>query len=265
MPSPFPGMDPYIEDPYFWSDFHGNFMGAIRAALNAVLPSRYIASTERHVWVRQVDTQKVRSLGDPDVQVADKGRSTQRGTAVATAPAPPALAPVLILLPLARQQGSRFVRIVDRRYRRIVTAVEVLSPSNKVAGEDGDVYRHKRNEYLGSRVNLVEIDFLRTGQRPALGAPPPKPSDYYVLVSRATAFPEVAFWPLSVRDPLPPLAIPLDPDVSDVALDLRACLDRAYEEGRYATDIDYSQPPIPPLNEGDAAWARELLAGHHQS
>jgi hypothetical protein len=261
MPSPFPGMDPYIEDPYFWSDFHGNFMGAIRAALNAVLPGRYIASTERHVWVRQVDNQTARSLGDLDVQVADKGRAAQGATAVATAPAPPALAPRLILLPLVREQGSRFVRIMDRRYRRVVTAVEVLSPSHKVSGEDGDVYRLKRSEYLGGRVNLVEIDFLRTGHRPSIGDPPPDPSDYYVLVSRATEFPETAFWPLFVRDPLPTLAVPLDPDVSDVPLDLRACLDRAYEEGRYASDIDYSQPPIPALNEADAAWAKALLAG----
>src|SRR5262245_43202088 len=260
MPSPFPGMDPYIEDPFFWTDFHSNFMGAIRAALNAVLPSRYIASTERHVWVCQVDPHTTHQLlGSPDVQVADKGRAAHTAMAVATAPAPTAVAPVIILLPLVRPQGSRFIQIVDRRYRRLVTAVEVLSPSNKVSGEDGDAFRHKRGEYLGGRVNLVEVDLLRSGPRPLLGDPPPAPSDYYILVSRAAEFPQAAFWPLSVRDHLPKIPVPLDPGEADVPLDLRACLDRVYDEGRYETELDYSQPPTPPLDEPEATWARELL------
>jgi len=252
-------MDPYIEDPFFWTDFHSNFMGAIRAALNAVLPSRYTASTERHVWVRQVDPRTTRLLGSPDVQVADKRRTAPTATAVATAPTPTAVAPVIILLPLVRHQGSRFIQIVDRRYRRLVTAVEILSPSNKVSGEDGDAFRHKRGEYLGGRVNLVEVDLLRSGQRPLLGDPPPAPSDYYIMVSRAVEFPQAGFWPLSVRDRLPTIPVPLDSEEPDVPLDLRACLDRVYDEGRYETELDYSQPPTPLLDEPDATWARELL------
>jgi hypothetical protein len=136
----------------------------------------------------------------------------------------------------------------------------VLSPSNKVPGDDGQAYRFKRGQYLAGRVNLVEIDLLRAGERPPLGDPPPAPSDYYILVSRASEFPQAGFWPLSVRDVLPTIPVPLDPEEADVPLDLRPCADRAYDEGRYGSQINYTQAPNPPLREPDALWARQLLA-----
>jgi len=109
-------------------------------------------------------------------------------------------------------------------------------------------------------VNLVEIDLLRDGERPPLQVPEPPPSDYYILVCPAATFPQAGFWPFSVREPLPLVSIPLDPHSEPVFLDLRACLDRAYDGGRYSDEIDYRQPPVPPLSEADAAWADELLA-----
>src|SRR5262249_26500385 len=111
-----------------------------------------------------------------------------------------------------------------------------------------------------SGVNLVEIDLLRAGKRLSLGKPKPPRSDYLILVGRADEMPVMGYWTLSVRDPLPVLPIPLDPSVEDVSLDLRACLDRAYEEANFAWEIDYSRPLHPPLKEPDATWARELLA-----
>jgi Protein of unknown function (DUF4058) len=258
MPSPFPGMDPYIEDPFFWSDFHGSMMGIMREALNAILPRRYTASMERHVWVQEHNGEEVTLLGSPDVQVADR---TGGGTSTtATAALAEIAAPVTTVLPLTRSQGNRFLRILDRHRRRIVTVIELLSPANKTTTGYGVAYRQKRWDYLASDVSLVEIDLLRAGERPPIQSPPPAPSDYYVLVCTAAGLPQAGFWPLSVRDLLPPVPVPLDPGERHVLLDLRACLDRAYDGGRYADEIDYRGPPNPPLREPDATWARELLA-----
>jgi uncharacterized protein DUF4058 len=259
MPSPFPGIDPYVEDPFFWGDFHGSLLGIIREALNSILPDRYVASMDRYVWAQEHSEGEVTLLGEPDVPVADRGETIKGGIATATVPAVVA-APVQLQLPYSRSHGNRLLRILDRRRRRIVTVIEVLSPANKTRTGYGIVYRAKRADYLASEVNLVEIDMLRTGERPPLQNPPPTPSDYYILACPAATFPQAGFWPLSVRDKLPLVPIPLDPVCEPVLLDLRACLDRAYDGGRYAGEIDYSHAPNPPLDEPDATWARELLA-----
>jgi hypothetical protein len=259
MPSPFPGIDPYVEDPFFWGDFHGSLLGIMREVLNSILPNRYVASMDRYVWVQDHSGEEVTLLGEPDVPVADRGEVSKGGIATATVVASVA-APVQLQLPYSRSPGNRLLRILDRRRRRIVTAIEVLSPANKTRTGYGIVYRAKRADYMASDVNLVEIDMLRAGERPPLHNPPPPPSDYYILVCPAAAFPQAGFWPLSVRDRLPLVPVPLDPECEPVLLDLRACLDRAYDGGRYAGEIDYRQPPVPPLDEPDAAWARELLA-----
>lgn len=259
MPSPFPGMDPYIEDPFFWGDFHGSLLGIMREVLNSILPSRYVASMDRNVWVQEHPGEEAVFLGGPDVPVADRGEPGEGSIATATAPAAVA-APVQLRLPYSRIPGNRLLRILDRRRRRIVTVFEVLSPANKTRTGYGVAYRAKRADYLASDVNLVEIDLLRAGERPPLQDPPPLPSDYYILVCPTATFPQAGFWPLSVRDKLPLVPVPLDPDTGHVLLDLRACLDRAYDAGRYAGEIDYRQPSVPPLREPDATWARELLA-----
>jgi hypothetical protein len=108
-------------------------------------------------------------------------------------------------------------------------------------------------------VNLVEMDLLRSGKRPPVDKPLP-PADYYIIVSRAVDFPHVGVWPLSVRDSLPTVPFPLGSAEEPVFLPLRPSMDRAFDEAGYVEEIDYSQPPTPPLNDADAAWAAELLA-----
>jgi len=255
MPSPFPGMDPYLES-WIWEDFHNNMIVAFRAQLNAQLPDGYVANTDLYVWREDPPEQDRSMLGGPDVRIAESGPRGSLDLATAAV-----AAPFTALLP-GVDRKQRYLRVVDNAQRRIVTVIEMLSPANKTAHGNGEAYRFKRGEYLASGINLVEIDLLRAGVRPPLGDPPPPMADYYVLLSRAVERPKVGIWPFALRDPLPRIPVPLDPGVPEPWLDLRTALDRAYDEGRYARQLDYSQPPDLPLREPDATWARDLLARH---
>jgi uncharacterized protein DUF4058 len=254
MPSPFPGMDPYLEDPNLWPDFHLTFLIALRAALNDVLPPPFVARADRHVWVDAPEMDP-RLLGRPDLYVADPLDAPPGSEAVTTLAAPVAAA-----LPYPARKGQPFLKIVDARNHRVVTAVELLSPANKTPGRDRDAYLNKRADYLASQVNFVEMDLLRSGARaPVVGALPP--ADYYIIVCRYFDFPRAGVWPLTVRDRLPTIPIPLNPDVEPPLVQLRPSLDRAYDEAGYEREIDYTQPPTPSLAPTDAAWTSELLAG----
>ena len=253
MSSPFPGMDPYLES-WIWGDFHSSMIGALRAQLNAKVPRRYVANTELYVWREDPAVQERLVLGGPDVHLADQKPSEKPGAAVAVA-----RAPITTVLPSVERK-QRYLHIVDAAQRRIVTVLELLSPSNKTAHDRGEAYRFKRDEYLVSEINFVEIDLLRKGVRPPLGDPPPPLSDYYVLVSRSEDRPKLGIWPISIRDKLPLIPVPLDAGEPEVLLDLRAAIDRVYEEARYGEQLVYAAPPALPLREPDGSWARDLLA-----
>jgi Protein of unknown function (DUF4058) len=252
MPSPFPGMDPYIES-WIWGDFHARLMTTICDRLNPTLPKRYLASTELFVWRVDNSEEERLLLGGPDVHVIDRKKAR-----VGRAAAETLAAPITTVLPgVVRKQ--RYVKIVDSEERRVVTVIEVLTPANKTSGDDGRSYRLKREEYLGTGISLVEIDLLRSGIRPPLGDPAPPITDYYLLVHRGWEKRELGIWPISVRDALPPIPVPLDPDFTDAVIDLRACIDHVYDCGRYGEQFDYAKPPRLPLREPDATWARDLL------
>src|SRR5262245_5906127 len=140
MPSPFPGMDPYLESPSYWGDFHGSLIAALRLDLNTRLPDRYYAAMDLYIWVEEPQG-RARHVA-PDVPVVDVGNG---GTATLVRTV---TAPATISLPVTRPTGQRRLRVWDREENRVVTAVEVLSPSNKTDGPDRDTYLAKRNAYL---------------------------------------------------------------------------------------------------------------------
>jgi hypothetical protein len=259
MPSPFPGMDPYLEDPWLWPDFHLTLMVGIRAELTRHLPAGYVALADRYVWVQEPQTGERMRLGKPDVFLT--GERPQPGAAGTTA----VVAPVEIVLPSLTEKGNPYLKIVDRANRRVVTVIELLSPANKVPGRDREAFLLKRAEYLATGVNVVEMDLLRKGERLPWGTPSLPAADYYVMVSRAAERPRARVWPFSVRDPLPPIPVPLNLGDADVILPLGECLNQAYDGAGYARELDYTQPPNPPLDEPDATWARELLAARAAS
>ncbi len=257
MPSPFPGMDPYLESPEIWRDCHLTLVIAMRAQLNAVLPKNYLAAADRYVWIHEPEAEQRARVVAPDVYVVDRGGETSATQSLIASGATPATATVV--LPAIQREGNKFLKIIESKSRRLVTVVELLSPSNKHAGPDREAYLSKRIDYLTAGVNFVEIDLLRGGIRLPLGQPFPESSHYYVLVARATQWPNADAWFFSVRDPFPIVPVPLLPGDTECSLNLRDCLDRAFEEGRYAEELSYGSPPQPPLSSADSDWANALL------
>lgn len=256
MPSPFPGMDPYLENPIRWAGVHLNLISGIQAELNRQLPDGIVAEIDQYVWVTD-DAGDRELLGNPDTFVTGPHQAN------GAYPADPAgvAAPTATTTMSARAvRRTRVVRIVSAEDARVLTVIEVLSPSNKNGGENREAYLAKRREYFAARSNLVEIDLLRDGDRLPMGRPRPPVSDYHVLVTRAGEYPRARVWTFGIREPFPTVPVPVNRTTAAVGLNLRPCLDRVYDEGRFVGKVDYDAPATPPLDRAGAEWAAELLA-----
>jgi hypothetical protein len=158
-----------------------------------------------------------------------------------------AVTPALLELPvLSPEVRLRSVEIRDAAHNALVTSIELLSPVNK--REPGLAqYREKRRQLYASGVHLLEIDLLRRGTRP-FTHPRLPPCAYLILLTRAEAA-VTSLWPLSIRDPLPVVPVPLRAPDADVPLDLGHVLRAIYDEAAYDLSINYEEPaPPPPLD-----------------
>jgi hypothetical protein len=246
-------MNPYLEHEDAWHNFHEQFPGAAVAMLVPQVGTRYYVKVDEHVYIHELPEEHRRVLGRPDVSLTRNPAVPGSGAGGSATRA----APREVHLPVVDRVGMSYVEIRDRRSRRLVTVIELLSPSNKGAGCDRDQYEYKRAEILASQTHLVEIDLLRGGGR--MPFEEPVECDYCVMVSRYRDRPRAGLWPIGLRDPLPRIPIPLLDDDSDVELDLQALLHHLYDSGGYANFM-YDSEPDPRLSPDDAAWARELLA-----
>ncbi len=256
MESPFPGMDPYLEQ--YWCEVHHRLITYTGDKLQPDLPEELRARVEERVFVESDDSE-YRSLY-PDVHVVDRGALSQPAAAVSQS----GLAvcePLLVHIDEPISQG--YVEIVDAASgNRVITVIEFLSPSNKLPGKGQDLYLRKQREVRKAGISLVEIDLTRTGRRvlvlPPERIPPPHRTTYQVCVQRGwkPTIVEVYRAPLSER--LPVIRIPLRETDADLPLDLQALIDQCYRNGRY-DDLDYQSDPNPPLGSSDAAWTDELL------
>ena len=255
MPSPFPGMDPYLEDPVYWSGLHSKLIAALDTSLNRLLPDGYFADVDEHVWLQAEEPEDRRLLGRPDNFVAHTngagGHRTRSGGVAIAEPTTEAV------LPIIRRETQKYVKIVGPDRSKVVTVLELLSPSNKTS--DRSNYLAKRDEYIAARTNLVEIDLHRDGARMPMGRPSSPGGDYYLFVSRSIEYPSVQVWQFTVRDRMPNFPVPLQPQDGEIAIPLQSLFDELYDAKRYSMRIDYSIPPVPPLRSTDAVWAADLL------
>ncbi len=262
MPSPFPGMDPFVEGPDHFPSFHYLFIGAVNAALQASLPEPYYCAPGIRAYVERSSRQ---IEGDTSVLRAEVPTPRDRSRGGAAVGTRPRL--VVIPLPLVERREA-YIDIYTRREgkERLVAVIEVLSPANKTPGEKGrDLYLRKQAEVLASQVHLIEIDLLRGGTHvtavPEADLLRRVPDfDYHVCIKHFDSIEEIVVAPITLPDPLPTIPIPLLPGDGETALDLQAALTRAYEEGPFQYRIEYAGPvPAPALSPEQGAWLDALL------
>lgn len=255
MKSPFPGMDPYLESPAWWSDFHSRFVNAWCEAVADALPAAYEASLGDRVYLVDHDPD-ARKLGYPDVAVTH-GETTfpwqSTGSALAAT-----LEPITIPLTILEGPRESYIEILHQPERSLVAVLELLSPANKEQPGRTE-YLAKRRALLFQDVHVVELDLLVEGRRPPLEKPLP-PADYYYFLSRAEARPDCQVYRWTVRQPLPTLPVPLRAPDADLHINLAAVFQTAYERGRFRRRINYQGPSPRFLSPDDRQWAQTVLA-----
>ena len=256
MPSPFPGMDPHLEGAW-WPDFQLLFLGQLLSAIVPRIRTKYIIEAERRVYLEASPNDPERFIR-PDVAIetepdAPSARAAQTDAARVAEP-------VTLTLPMPAEHREAYLTIRLAKPRRVVTVIEVLSPANKSLRTTGrEVYLAKRDGVLECKTHLVELDLLRGGER--LPAVQPLPvADYYAFVSRGNRRPQVDVYPWGLRQHMPAIPIPLEPEDPDVVLDLQAVFNAVYDRAGYDYSLDYEGPVEPPLADSDAQWAKGLLA-----
>ncbi|HJT31909.1 MAG TPA: DUF4058 family protein [Pirellulales bacterium] len=255
MPSPFPGMDPYLEQSACWRDFHLTFINYLRNAINDRLPPKYDARIEERIVILD-SFDRPSQWFESEVAVAQQSSA---GTAIQAPPSVPGLLePTTVPLIIPERERQRYIEIYDYPEQLLVTVIEVLSPTNKLS-RGRDDYLTKRDAILNQDVHLIELDLLVGGQR--LPAAEPLPADdYYAFVARAERRPLCDVYHWNVRQPLPAIPIPLKPPDPDVIIELQPVFTEVFARGRYERRLRYAKPPRSRLSRADRQWAAELAA-----
>lgn len=258
----FPGMDPYLESPRRWPGVHNTMIVYLRDHLQDRLGNRYVCAVDERVFVERPDRDIRPDVWLKRIRVEGQG---QRGVAVAEIDEPTRIQVTGIEI------HESYISILDMEdHERVVTVIEVVSPSNKTAGAGRNLYLQKQLQVLESDTHLVEIDLLRTGQHvlavPAWIAEGQRPFDSLISINRAGGPRDVFdLYARGIRDRLPRIGIPLADNDPDAPVDLQMVLQRTYEAGKYQHRIDYHAPCRPPLPAEDQAWADEQVTKAEQS
>jgi len=267
MPSPFPGMDPYLEDPARWPDVHQRLITYISDALQPQIRPRYHARMGERVYIMHpprtmypdvvLTRQPVRDAAVVDVAVDVAVPQFAMAEETTDTPVYLTFAPV--------ERREPFVEIIHTAGDEVVTIIEILSPANKRPGKGERLYRQKQEKILDSPAHLVEIDLLAEGLRtvaiPEEGWDSVPPFRYLVSINRAPERYRFEIYPIPLPRRLPRVRIPLQQPTPDVRLDLQAVFAQCYDNGGYADFVDYGQPPPTTLLPQEAAWVNGLLMG----
>lgn len=266
MPTPFSGMDPYLERPNLWPNVHNSLITAIRDVLTPLLRPRYFVAVQERSYLDDPFGLSFSNIPDAGV-VGPYSQGPLRQGGTITRSSQPRTVELAMPDPIRETylevQEIGFAADVEADFAehdlsaRVITLLEILSPGNKRQGEGRIEYQRKRRRILRSMTHLVEIDLLRSGQ-PMLQVADEE-YDYAILVSRAETRPQAHWYPFSLSDPIPAFRLPLQEDDDEPIVDLNTILHELYDRAGYDLRINYRAEPMPPLNEDNRVWADQLL------
>ncbi|HMN30900.1 MAG TPA: DUF4058 family protein [Caldilineaceae bacterium] len=261
MPTPFPGMDPYLERRGLWEEVHTHLIVGIQHFLTPLLRPKYRVAVEHRTYLALLPPAE-QLIGLPDLLLTQgHGGSTVPRSLSAAVVAEPLVGE----LPMPEQVIERYLEVRDVATQEVITVIEILSRSNKLSKEGRAEYEDKRLKVLASRTGLVEIDLLPAGQplELKLQAQNSEPhSDYRIVLSRSWQRPRADVYLFDLRNPIPAFPIPLRRGEVEPVLPLNQILHELSDQSGYDLAIEYRHPPEPPLPDEDVAWAAALVNEH---
>ncbi len=250
MRNPFPGMNPYLEQPELWHQVHNRLIVAIADAITPQIAPKYRVSIEERVYTSVEDSLLV---GIANVAVSRRDSTSSETTLTA----PKLTEPIKVRVPVPEQVIERFLEVKSTQTGAVVSVIEILSPKNKRSKEGREAYESKRQKILRSATSLVEVDLLRAGNpMPIVGD---AGTGYRILVSRGYCRPDADLYAFGLKDPIPAFPVPLRQEEPEPVVDLQRLLNEVYERARFDLAIDYSQSVKPPLPLEEAGWVTEIL------
>ncbi len=266
MPSPFPGMDPYLETQPRWEIFHSWFIHKLaELALPKAASLGCWIDVERDVYGEDPSGEVV-LLGEPDQVLTVSSmplERTENDAGIATLAVPRAIREVVVDPEEAQRHRQHYLVVREnQKWPRALALVELLSPANKT-GSYARIYNAKRTRMLAGRTHFMEIDFLRAGENPLRNpSAAVQPTPYFVFVARKTALGRnEEDYPIRLQDRLPTIGLPLGDNRPDLPMDLGEAFRTAYYLTTGGRPIPYQSEllPEPPLAPEDATWVTNLL------
>jgi hypothetical protein len=267
-PSPFPGMDPYLEQARFWSSFHSRLIVAIADTLAPYLVPQYYIDVETRAYLDNSGTELLVGISDAIVFSSERAtqnnqnlnnqnlnnQNNQESSSVALE-----IRPKQVTIPMPIEIKERYLEIREVGTDAVITVIEVLSPKNKRKGIVRQVYEQKRQAILGSLSNLIEIDLLRA-DKPMTIIGGDSTKEYRILVSHSYKRPLADLYEFALQDSIPFFPLPLKMNDEEPIVNLQEIVYGVYIRASYDLRIDYSQPLwAPKLSEENQQWVDHLL------
>jgi Protein of unknown function (DUF4058) len=233
MQNPFPGMNPYLEEPELWHQVHNRLIVALADELTPQIVPNYRVAIEERIYTSVADSLLV---GVADISVSRRDISESTATLVT----PTLTQPTKVIVPVPEEVTERYLEVRSTQTNEVITVIEILSPKNKRSGGGREAYESKRQKILASTTNFVEIDLLRAGESmPILGA---IRKDYCILICKGDRRPEADLYTFGIQEKIPPFSIPLKKHDREPIIDLQKLLNEVYTRARFDLAIDYSIP-----------------------
>lgn len=221
MPSPFPGMDPFLETEKLWPEFHHHLVLSLYQILLPGLVDRYRARVSQRKYYTEM---------------------------------------ALFTSVIREEHTEDLIEVRQRSDGRLVTLIDVVSPANKVTRQGRQAYLDKRREGRNANANLVELDLVLQGEPTLEYSRDGLPDwDYAVTVTRSTQPERYEIYTVTLQKRLPRFRLPLCPDDRDTVMDLHTAFTRAYDQGGFADKIDYKGDLAVKLEDEDRSWVEQVL------